>query len=537
MLNRDRTPIPGEDLPDFSYGQRDTVGESRVRLKELKWKDKGSELPCMGDDTKAFPAFLLTWSDWGKFGSVEGEKSGGPGACGGSRRFDVKIKLKGGGEGTIATVSSGSGIHDPEFEAEWEFRNGAVRDPRAPQPIAPPLPLPAPPGDPEGEPLRRREGDEEQNPTQPFAPELPPVPTAPPFTPTLPPDRAPLIPPGDLPGAGDTPNNPPGRGPSTPTPGGGLTRPATPVPLPQGPQLGDDGTFDPGRDPQTQPNPQQPVPPTPPDIIIIGDDTVGQPGNRPQPTMDGISRELGRLEQKAEALLRRPQPEEPDLSPLTQLLEELLAKLEELADRPPPEFPEFPEFPEIPPCPEFPEIPPAPDLGPIQAQLEAILAELEIIKNRPDPEFPEFPEIPPCPEFPEIPPPPDLGPIQEQLEEILAELETIKNRPDPEFPEIPDPVDLAPLEAKIQRLVDEVFREFDGDSYELQPPCDFDSSGDPKEADVATWQAGEGKFLQLARQIDALALLIQYHKDQRQPTCAKGGRQGEPVTVLFEQVI
>ena len=93
------------------------------------------------------------------------------------------------------------------------------------------------------------------------------------------------------------------------------------------------------------------------------------------------------------------------------------------------------------------------------------------------------------------------------------------------------------LEAKIQRLVDEVFREFDGDSYELQPPCDFDSSGDPKEADVATWQAGEGKFLQLARQIDALALLIQYHKDQRQPTCAKGGRQGEPVTVLFEQVI
>jgi hypothetical protein len=36
--------------------------------------------------------------------------------------------------------------------------------------------------------------------------------------------------------------------------------------------------------------------------------------------------------------------------------------------------------------------------------------------------------------------------------------------------------------------------------------------------------------------VDALAELLQHHKELRQPTCKRGPVTGTPVTVLFEEV-
>lgn len=537
MLNRDRRNQQPPDEPEESWGQGSTVGESRYRITATSYIYDGFQAPCNLNQRISSQNPNAAWSAWGKFSALRGRRVGGAGRCGGTTNYEVRVVTTSGAESNALAFTSGDGLRGHSFSAQWEFRNGAVRDSRAPQPAPSPLPLPKPPP-----PLPLQSPDQEElpDPAAPTAPPLPMIPTVPTPRPSLPPNPEPLPLPAPSPSPSPSPPPAPSIPPATPKPSTPTAPTPSRQPNPVGPQPGRDGRPDPTRNPDGTPVRPEPVPQTDPEVEFFLGVPIGQPSQRPPATPEGTAAELGRLEQKLRIIGSQPGvsgPEAPppvDLGPIQAQLDLIMGELEEIKNRPDPVFPEIPACPEIPPCPEFPEIPPPVDLGPIQAQLVEVLADLEIIKNRPDP---DFPDIPACPEFPEIPPAPDLGPIQEQLEEILSELETIKNRPDPDFPEIPDPPDLGPLEAKVQRLVDEVFREFDGDSYELQPPCDFDSSGDPKEADVATWQAGEGRFLQLARQIDAVALLLQYHKDQRQPTCAKGGRQGEPVTVLFEQVI
>lgn len=68
------------------------------------------------------------------------------------------------------------------------------------------------------------------------------------------------------------------------------------------------------------------------------------------------------------------------------------------------------------------------------------------------------------------------------------------------------------------------------DAYELQPPCD---DGPP---DVAQFPAADGPLQALALRMDALALLMQYAKDQRQPVCRRGRPEGQAVTVTFDEV-
>jgi hypothetical protein len=125
----------------------------------------------------------------------------------------------------------------------------------------------------------------------------------------------------------------------------------------------------------------------------------------------------------------------------------------------------------------------------------------------------------------------ELGRLEQKVERLLR----------PSLSEA-DEVDLGPvlerleqLENKVEQLTEPLRAPFDGDSYELQPPCGRDSGGNPLPPDVAEWQAGEGMFLKLSRQLDALALLLQYSKDQRQPIC-KGRPIGEEVSVNFREV-
>lgn len=76
---------------------------------------------------------------------------------------------------------------------------------------------------------------------------------------------------------------------------------------------------------------------------------------------------------------------------------------------------------------------------------------------------------------------------------------------------------------------------FDAGGYELTPVCDRDAEGELLPARVAPWEGGEGEFAELRQRLDALARLIQLHKETKQPTC--GGRTNGPagdVTVRFE---
>lgn len=68
------------------------------------------------------------------------------------------------------------------------------------------------------------------------------------------------------------------------------------------------------------------------------------------------------------------------------------------------------------------------------------------------------------------------------------------------------------------------------DAYELQPPCE------DAPPDVAQFPAADGPLQALALRMDALALLMQYAKDQRQPVCRRQRAQGQAVTVTFDEV-
>ena len=71
--------------------------------------------------------------------------------------------------------------------------------------------------------------------------------------------------------------------------------------------------------------------------------------------------------------------------------------------------------------------------------------------------------------------------------------------------------------------------------YTLTPVCDRDSEGSLIASKVAPWDGGEGELLELKQRLDALAQLIQHHKDLKQPTCGgRGNGPGSNVTVHFE---
>lgn len=159
-------------------------------------------------------------------------------------------------------------------------------EPIKPLPKRPPATQPKPP---ETEPL-----PEPENPPDPTPPQRPPY--APPATP----DR--MFPP--------TPVRVPSRTP---------LQPPRPVPdrfVPkQEPELGNDALV--------KPTPKPLPPTTPQDSVKIRDDLdpVGSPGQGPPPTLVGIATELGRMERKAEMMLRAPSV---DVDGLVNRIKELL---------------------------------------------------------------------------------------------------------------------------------------------------------------------------------------------------------------------
>jgi hypothetical protein len=65
--------------------------------------------------------------------------------------------------------------------------------------------------------------------------------------------------------------------------------------------------------------------------------------------------------------------------------------------------------------------------------------------------------------------------------------------------------------------------------YVISPVC-----GDGEEL-TAPWPAGTGELGQVNAKLNALAVLLQAHKDLRQPICATKA-SGQPVTVQFQEI-
>lgn len=123
---------------------------------------------------------------------------------------------------------------------------------------------------------------------------------------------------------------------------------------------------------------------------------------------------------------------------------------------------------------------------------------------------------------PGTPPPPTLDGIAAEVGKIEQKTRQLLNRPQ---------LSLEDLLAAIEDLLgDEAEPDpYPAGSYLLLPVCE------DKDPAVANWQAGEGQLNLLNAKLDALAELLQAHKDFRQPICATKA-SGQPVTVQFQEI-
>jgi hypothetical protein len=89
---------------------------------------------------------------------------------------------------------------------------------------------------------------------------------------------------------------------------------------------------------------------------------------------------------------------------------------------------------------------------------------------------------------------------------------------------------------KLQDLVDFLNSFYGPGEYLLQPPCGSKPDGSPLDPAVASWPGGRGSDSLIQSKLDAIAQLLQYHKDQRQPICKGAPPIGQEVTVNFIEV-
>lgn len=89
------------------------------------------------------------------------------------------------------------------------------------------------------------------------------------------------------------------------------------------------------------------------------------------------------------------------------------------------------------------------------------------------------------------------------------------------------------VEALIRSLILGLFDNQPAGAYQLVPPCPPPGGGDPLPTAVVEWTASDTPLIDLRKRLDAVAELIQQHKNQGQPIC-KTPVVGEEVTVHFE---
>lgn len=97
-------------------------------------------------------------------------------------------------------------------------------------------------------------------------------------------------------------------------------------------------------------------------------------------------------------------------------------------------------------------------------------------------------------------------------------------------------VSLGDLLALLTPLLDLLLNQRDGGAYELSSPCEVDESGVPLEPREASY-AGGYVIDNISSKVDAIAQLLQHHKDMKQPNCDGSELPSTNVTVQFTEVI
>lgn len=86
-----------------------------------------------------------------------------------------------------------------------------------------------------------------------------------------------------------------------------------------------------------------------------------------------------------------------------------------------------------------------------------------------------------------------------------------------------------------QQIINAQLDNRDGGEYVLSSPCELDANGDRIESTVA-YPETEDNFSAVLVRLDALAALLQTHKELKQPICRQTPAVGQPVTVQFVQI-
>ena len=123
-------------------------------------------------------------------------------------------------------------------------------------------------------------------------------------------------------------------------------------------------------------------------------------------------------------------------------------------------------------------------------------------------------------------PPPTLAGIAGEVGKIEQKLRILGAKPDP------PPTDLTDILQLLGELWQLLSSAYGAGQYELVPPCGETSGGAPAPPDVAQWTGGIGPTSLIGKKLDAIAELLQAHKNQRQPICIARS-QGRGVRVNF----
>jgi len=130
---------------------------------------------------------------------------------------------------------------------------------------------------------------------------------------------------------------------------------------------------------------------------------------------------------------------------------------------------------------------------------------------------------------PQQAPPPTLQGIASEVGRIEQKLRVMSKQPSG------GSADLGPLLEQLAAILERLTAEYPGGSYQLVGPCEPALGGGPGGSRSAAWGSGTGSFASIIARVDALAELMQHHKDLRQPICRQKA-SGEEVTVVFEEI-
>jgi len=115
------------------------------------------------------------------------------------------------------------------------------------------------------------------------------------------------------------------------------------------------------------------------------------------------------------------------------------------------------------------------------------------------------------------------GEIEDKLDQIGSMLQPPKDGPD-----------FGDLLGLVPALLNWLMSADPAGGYEISSPCEQEA-GSPADPLVASWGASIGPDAQVLKRLDALAELLQHHKNLKQPSCKNPSPVGEVVTVQFEE--